>query len=140
MVTKGNHVVSPGVCQDLTIHISKDTFSLDCYAIPMEGFNVILVVQWLGILGSIIWDFSNMTMTFSRAGCQITWHGIPAASRSALVLACTGKGLMQELLNEFNDLFLDPHSLPLVCDSSHCIFLKFGIESINVLPYHYAQL
>lgn len=47
---------------------------------------------------------------------------------------------MQELLDEFDDLFADPHGLPQVCDRNHRILLKSGMESVAVLPYCYAQL
>lgn len=71
-VANDDRMVSHGVCRDLTVCIGEEAFSLDCYAIPLDGFDVVLGVQWLGTLGPIIWDFSNMTMTFGRAGHQIT--------------------------------------------------------------------
>lgn len=80
-VANGNRVVSSGVCRNLTICVGTEAFSPDCYTIPLEGFDVILGVQWLGTLGPIVWDFSNMSGIHPRrATDHLARHprGLPA--------------------------------------------------------------
>lgn len=44
--------------------ISDELFHVDCYALQLEGFDVVLGVQWLRTLGPIVWDFDHLTMSF----------------------------------------------------------------------------
>jgi hypothetical protein len=37
---------------------------MDCYTLPLEGFDVILGVQWLKSLGPIAWDFVALSMAY----------------------------------------------------------------------------
>lgn len=46
---------------------------------------------------------------------------------------------MQEILQEFSDLFTEPTSLPLTREVDHNITLKEGTESINIQPYRYTH-
>lgn len=39
---------------------------INCYAIPLDEFDLILGVQWLEMLGPILWDLSTKMMAF--------WH------------------------------------------------------------------
>ncbi|KAA8521715.1 hypothetical protein F0562_012388 [Nyssa sinensis] len=45
---------------------------------------------------------------------------------------------MQEVLQEFSDMFKEPSSLPPIREVDHYIPLKEGTEPINVRPYRYA--
>lgn len=64
-VASGDRVTSLGLCRAMSVRIGQQDSTLDCYAMLLEGFDVILGVQWLGTLGPITWDFSCMTMSFS---------------------------------------------------------------------------
>lgn len=136
MVANGDCVISVGLCRAMTIRIDHEEFTLDCYAMPLNGFDVILGVQWLGTLGPITWDFSNMTMSFARQGQHVTWTGLPTLPHSSHALACTGTNL----LDDISDLFVEPHGLPPVREIAHRIHLKKGTDAIVVLLYRYAQL
>lgn len=124
----------------MRIQIGQEEFTLDCYAIPLDGFDVILGIQWLGTLGPITWNFSNMTMSFGRLGRCVTWTGLPTSPRSSHALACTGTNLLEELLNDFSDLFSEPHRLPPMREIAHHIHLKKGTDAIAIQPYRYAQM
>ena len=140
MVANGDRVTSVGLCQAMLIQIGQEEFTLDCYAMPLDGFDVILGVQWLGTLGPITWDFYNMMMTFACHGRRVIWTSLPMPSRSSHALVCTGTNLLDDFLDEFNDLFVKPHGLPPVREISHHIHLMKGTEAIAVRPYRYAQL
>lgn len=81
-----------------------------------------------------------MTMSFAREGRRIIWTGLPVPPRSARMLACTGIDLMDDLLDEFSSLFIEPHRLPPVRELCHRIHLKKGADAVVVQLYHYAQL
>jgi hypothetical protein len=62
----GKRLQSYSVCKDTRVDIQGETFMMDCYTLPLEGFDVILVVQWLKSLGPIVWDFATLSMAFLR--------------------------------------------------------------------------
>ncbi|EEC80348.1 hypothetical protein OsI_22431 [Oryza sativa Indica Group] len=66
MVANGDQVTSSGICSGIPIKIDSEDFIIDCYVIPLEGYDVVLGVQWLRTLGPILWDFDKLTMSFWR--------------------------------------------------------------------------
>jgi hypothetical protein len=64
VVANGDQVESSGICRGLGITIFYEPFDVDCYAIPLGGFDVVLGVQWLSTLGPSLWDFNNITLSF----------------------------------------------------------------------------
>ena len=47
MVANGNRVRSPGVCLATDVLIHNLRFSVDCFALDLGGFDLVLGVQWL---------------------------------------------------------------------------------------------
>lgn len=123
-MANGDRVTSLGLCRAMAIRIGHEDFTLDCYAKSLDGFDVILGVQWLGTLGPITWDFSSMTMSFARQGRRVTGTDLPMPSRSSHALTCSETNLLDDLLDDFADLFVEPHGLPPVREISHHIHLK----------------
>jgi hypothetical protein len=70
-VANGERLQSYGVCKATTVTIQGESFMVDCYTLPLEGFDVILGVQWLQSLGPIMWDFKALSMTFVREGHSV---------------------------------------------------------------------
>jgi len=64
MVANGDKVRSPGVCLATLVTIDTETFSIDCFALDLGGFDLVLGVQWLRTLGPIVWDFGALAMSF----------------------------------------------------------------------------
>jgi hypothetical protein len=52
-VANREHISSPGVCAARTINISGEPLSIDCYALALDGFDLVLGVKWLNTLGPI---------------------------------------------------------------------------------------
>lgn len=44
------------------------------FIIPIEGFDIVLGIQWPQILGPILWDFTSLTMRFEMENTNITLH------------------------------------------------------------------
>jgi hypothetical protein len=53
-VANGERLQNYGVCKNTPIDIQGEIFKIDCYTLPLEGFDVILGVHWLKSLGPII--------------------------------------------------------------------------------------
>jgi hypothetical protein len=59
-VANGKRLQSYGACKSTELSIQGETFCMDCYTLPLDGFDVILGVQWLQSLGPIVWDFAAL--------------------------------------------------------------------------------
>lgn len=110
-VANGERVTSPGVCVATTLDIHGEPFVVDCYALPLDGFNVVLGVRWLQTLGPIVWDFTKLFMSFCRDGRRVSWTGLgsPGLSLHAIASNCD---VLAALLASFQDIFKEPTSLP----------------------------
>lgn len=60
-MVNGDSVASTGLCPNMPVRIEQEIYSLDCYSIPLAGFDMVLGVQWLNTLGPILWDFQQLT-------------------------------------------------------------------------------
>jgi hypothetical protein len=138
-VANGDRVPSIGVCRQVAISIDKDTFDISCYTLTMDGFDVVLGVQWLRTLGQILWNFANLTMAFWHKDRAVRWSGIGGPQPQISVLAVT-RDLLTTLLDSFNDIFEEPRSLPPPRRHDHRITLLPGTTPIAVKPYYYPQL
>ena len=56
------------ICRGLQLKLGGLVHEVDAYVIPLGSWDMILGVQWLATLGSIIWNFKNMTMEFEYRG------------------------------------------------------------------------
>jgi hypothetical protein len=139
-VANGDRITSDGICCNTPIIIDQEAFSLDFYAIPLGGFDVVLGVQWLSTLGPILWDFTQLSMAFRRDNRWVVWHGEAATIGTPTLLAATGQDLLAELLEEFGTLFAEPTGLPPARAHDHRIHLVAGTEVVVVRPYRYLPL
>jgi hypothetical protein len=76
VVTNGDHVACHGLAGDVAIHIGEEHFTVDCYAIPLDCYDVVLGVKYLRTLGPILWDFDNLCMALWHHGKRVLWKGI----------------------------------------------------------------
>jgi hypothetical protein len=58
-VANGDRVASTGICRGIHIFINNEEFVLDFFVIPLAGYEMVLGVQWLRMLGPILWDFGR---------------------------------------------------------------------------------
>jgi hypothetical protein len=86
-VTNGNRVMSKGVCPKQQVSTNDEEFDINCYILPLTGFDVILGVQWLRSLGPILWNFSALSMEFWRHGRTVRWTGVGAPAPQCAALS-----------------------------------------------------
>jgi hypothetical protein len=121
-VANGERLQSYGVCKATPVHIQGEEFVMDCYTLPLEGFDVILGVQWLKSLGPIVWDFATLSMAFLRHGRSVCLQGC-GGGHSALFSVSQHDDLLASLLNAYADIFEEPRGLPPQCRHDHKIHL-----------------
>jgi hypothetical protein len=73
---------SYGTCKSTSLSIQGETFQVDCYTLPLEGFDVILGVQWLKSLGPIVWDFTVLSMAFPHDRRSVRFIGCGSMTHS----------------------------------------------------------
>jgi hypothetical protein len=75
-VGNGDRINCPGLYPDLPLLIGSEDFMVYCYAMPLDGHNIILGVQFLSTLGLTLWDFAEQTLCFcagTGTSCGQAW-------------------------------------------------------------------
>ncbi|CAH9096328.1 unnamed protein product [Cuscuta epithymum] len=143
IVANGDKVPIIGTCPGLEFEVQGKTFTADFYILPLAGFDMILGVHWLRGLGSIMWDFTRLSMRFTWEDTSVEWHGHdvspPLTATMAVGLAQTPPSLAG-LLVQFEDLFRTPVGLPPKRTCDHRIRLIPGAGPVVVRPYRYPYL
>lgn len=126
-------------------------------------------IQWLKNLRKILWDFEALTMEFSLNSkpyflhgeyFQIKKHGLNVltikvwvgyeqgswkvqekASSQFNILSESAQEwpVLQELLQQYTDIFQEPKGLPPQQVYDHRIPIKEGSQPVNYMPYKYAS-
>ncbi|XP_066311353.1 uncharacterized protein [Miscanthus floridulus] len=139
LVMNGDRVCSPGVCLAREVLIYEEPFSIDCVALDLGGFDLVLSVQWLCSLGPIVWDFDALSMAFWYQGRAHIWTGLGSKVLVAHAIA-DPRTILEKLLLSYVDIFKEPHRLPPSRRHDHCIHLIPGSPTVAVWPYRYPQL
>jgi hypothetical protein len=82
------------------------------FVILLDGFDMVLGVQWVRSLGPILWDFDRCRMSCWRVDHRVLWQGIPQRHTVATTNVLAVIDLMHLLLQEFADVFTTPTRLP----------------------------
>lgn len=75
-MVNGDRVAYRGLVRDVGFCIADETFTIECYSIPINGYDMVLTVSLLRTLGPILWDFDDLCMAFWREGRRVFWRGI----------------------------------------------------------------
>lgn len=92
--------------------IDQERITIDCYTLPLASFDVVLNVQWLRTLGSILWDFVVLSMTFFHHNEVVRFRGIRGDAK-VFSVHTSPKGLLEALLAAYDNLFTEPEVCPL---------------------------
>ena len=156
------------VCRVFNFTLSDMEHTTDIYIVPLGCCDMVLGIQWLATLGSILWNFAELTMEFSVKGekqllqgnrqVDVKWpkgkeqrallqaaqlfalHIVPAQEYTTSGQTEITEPQLSQLLDEYADLFTEPKSLPPPRSHDHKIVLKEGTSPINVRPYRYPAL
>jgi predicted aspartyl protease len=64
VVANSDRVACRGLAHDVAFRIAEEHFTVDCYAIPLNCYDVVLGITYLRTLGPILWDFDDLCMAF----------------------------------------------------------------------------
>jgi hypothetical protein len=160
-VANGEQILSEGKCAAVAVEVQKFRFHTDFFVIILAGCDVVLGIQWLVSLGSILWNFKDLTMEFTIAMEMIRLQGLAsptmlvdiqnsaqdnALQKSILLQLLDAEGpnaaqpfcgAVQQMLGEFSDVFAKPTGFPPSRSHDHAILLKPNTQPICVRPYRY---
>ncbi|XP_072960047.1 uncharacterized protein [Typha angustifolia] len=163
IIGDGTMLRTEGICRKVQLHIQGHTFQIDFYPLALRGVDIVLGVQWLRNLGPVTLNFTIMAMEFRYEGNSIQ---LKAASNKELFgvlqslegLSKPGRrGFLMQLiegtqnmedstplpvdlkaiLQEFKDVFQQPHGLPPPRAQDHRIEILPRAGLANVRPYQY---
>jgi hypothetical protein len=103
-VANGDRIRCGGVYPKLPITIDKEDFHISCYVLPLDSIDTVLGVHWLRSLRTILWNFTNLSMSFWRHGRMVQWTGMGGIPSQCALLSTT-QDLLQALLASFTDIF-----------------------------------
>ncbi|KAK0608486.1 hypothetical protein LWI29_031439 [Acer saccharum] len=154
-VANGELLKSEGYCAQTPIRIQTFQTMVDLFALPLGGCDIVLGVSWLKSLGPILWDLNALTLQFQWERKTIQLTGIQAPIDQLFQIEDNflkmHKGLflqismqpaeveqqrpvwVQEVLDEFLDVFKEPSELPPFRCLDHQITLKEGSSPVSVL-------
>jgi hypothetical protein len=172
-IANGQQISSPGKCQDLSLKMQGTVFQVDLYALPLAGCDVVLGIQWLRILGPILWNFDDLTMEFQwgtrrcrlkglQQGPELSMEDVNSfrwlkrGNKGVLLQLIKTEnhdtqqlhsvsdqtedqpgGVLDDILEEFDDVFQVPTELPPNRSHDHAITLQEGVQPVSVRPYRY---
>ena len=129
IVANGDRVACRGLARDVAARIGSEFFSVECYTIPLDCFDMVLGISFLKTLGPILWNFDELCMSFWHRGHRVVWRGIGSPQRAKSTpghihaLYTTEPPLLESLLTSFQDVFDPPQDCPqhvIVTTASTC--------------------
>jgi hypothetical protein len=112
---------------------------MNFYTLPVEGFDMILGIQWLKSMGLIVWDFAALSMAFVCEGRSVHFVGCGGLLSTLYSMQPTDN-IMETLLHTYLDIFEEPWGLPAQWSHDHRNHLLLGTAPVAVRPYRYPQL
>jgi len=167
-VAGGTQLQCQTMCKGFVWTLLGTEYRTDAYIVSLGSCDMVLGVQWLATLGSILWNFEDLTMEFSINGrrhklrgtkkSEVEWakgknqktlcqavqlfavHIEPIQLGATVLQTEEKEPQLTQLLQAYADIFEEPKTLPPHRSHDHRIILKEGTSPINVRPYRYPAL
>ncbi|XP_071939900.1 uncharacterized protein [Coffea arabica] len=160
----GTSVTSNAICPNVHWKINQHSFRFDLKVMEVGGWDIILGVDWMTHFNPITFDFQQLRISLYNQGNEVHLHGqaedcdmdlirgkdlrtfIEYKRQMCMALKCksnTEEGaepIPQEvgkLLQEYDDVFQKPNSLPPSRSVDHEIPLKSEAQPFKLKPYRY---
>ncbi|KAJ0578410.1 putative nucleotidyltransferase, Ribonuclease H [Helianthus annuus] len=111
-VANGTEIVCANYSPNFQWFMQGMWFTTDVLVIPLDSYDMVLGVQWLLTLGSIVWNFMDMTMQFTIGNTQCSLKGVD----SNKVSLCSANS-MNTLLGQ-QDKIVEAHLFSLQLQSN----------------------
>lgn len=152
-----------GYCKTVSFLLQNFTFEANLYVLTLGGCDLVLGVDWLRGLGSVLWNFAELTLKFQLGQQSVNLQGIQRPVHSVSeedhiedlkqgaakgiwlqVMdgnsgVCSAKSLaeIQQVVNSFKKVFEEPKGLFPPRKFDHKIKLQDGVKPTCVRPYRY---
>ena len=74
-VANGQELKCDSMCKDFQWCMQQQAFKVNVYLLPLRSYDLILGIQWLKTLGTINWNFVDLTMSFNLKGVDYALCG-----------------------------------------------------------------
>uniref|UniRef100_A0ACD5XJM6 Uncharacterized protein n=1 Tax=Avena sativa TaxID=4498 RepID=A0ACD5XJM6_AVESA len=129
-VANGDCLTCHGVARQVPVLVGDEPFSINCVGIDLGCYDFILGVDFLSILGPILWDLDALSLIFWRAGGRrVQWTGLGGSGAATPQLQLMADALdeahllLADLLQQHSDIFDEPQGLPPAWPCDHRIHL-----------------
>ncbi|XP_072088087.1 uncharacterized protein [Arachis hypogaea] len=162
----GNGVIEHGLggCEEVEILVQGISIVEDFLVMELGRYEVVLGARCIASLGKFEGDYNALSLSWMLNGKKVTLHGDPSLGRSRDSAKVTLNALRNNeegflvtpvfiadsieaqlsvssatlaILQQFEDVFQSPYSLPPQRTHDHAIVLKDGVEIPNIRPYRY---
>jgi hypothetical protein len=89
-VANGERVRCLGVISHAAVTIAGEQFTTDLFVMPLADYDIVKGTQWMTGLGPLTWDFTARTLSFTRQGKPLCWHGVAGSEAPDLSATTTG--------------------------------------------------
>nr|GEV75481.1 retrotransposable element Tf2 [Tanacetum cinerariifolium] len=115
-VDDGSSLVTDSECKQFKWQFAPDFFTIDVMLLPLGGCDMVLRIQWLSTLGDIRFNFHELRMDFKYNNKKVLLRETTAFVHPVL----------QQVVEEYKDVFAIPTELPPKRDHDHKIPLVEG--------------
>ncbi|XP_042963178.1 uncharacterized protein LOC122297221 [Carya illinoinensis] len=162
-VANGDSLPCQGYCRAVSIQLQNLGVKANLYLLTLGGCDVVLGVYWLRGLGSILWNFSDLTMQFNFRGneCKLQvlqppresleeGEHIPKFKKGVVkgvwlhligakvkISEPTSIPSVSKIVKDFEVVFSEPDGLPPPQSHDHKIVLQENSKPTCVRPYRY---
>ncbi|XP_041001674.1 uncharacterized protein LOC121247377 [Juglans microcarpa x Juglans regia] len=162
-VANGATFPCQGCCKAVLLRLQSCDILANLYLLTLGGCDIFFGVDWLRSLGTIQWNFADLSIRFHIEGRKLLLQGLkppensleeePTLSKTTLV---KGRGIwlqlmeadntkgrapvdpaIQAVLDNFQTVFAEPSGLPPPRSHDHQIQLQEAAKPTCVRPYHY---
>ncbi|XP_020104448.1 uncharacterized protein LOC109721311 [Ananas comosus] len=162
-VANGQKVLSKLKCLGFIWKMHGEVYTADLRVIRLEGSSMLLGIDWLKVHGPVTFDYEQNTVSIMKDGKKVELKGMAEKAKLRSITAkqwqqeylegncCAVAQLsskrdeqinipveIQEVLQQFEDVFQEPQGLPPVRPQDHRIPLQVGAQPVNIRPYRYS--
>jgi hypothetical protein len=166
-VANGATMTCNSIIPSLDWWVQGHTFSSRMRVLDMGAYDAILGYDWLSAHNPMVCDWQSKTIEFVDAGVKVSLSGVQSPDvhiselsveqfekwykgndiwSLAVVQCCStapsdnAPKEVRSLIDEFQDIFADPSSLPHAREFDHTISLLPDAVPVNSRPYRYSPL
>ncbi|KAL0282300.1 UNVERIFIED_CONTAM: Retrovirus-related Pol polyprotein from transposon [Sesamum angustifolium] len=133
-VADGSKLNSKLICPKFSWEVQGHRFSHPVRLLKLGGYDLVLGCDWLSNYNPMELDFHQLKVTLSEAGKKLVLRALPNESNAKK----EENTKVLELLQQYNDVFQEPRSLPPERSIKRCIDLLPKAIPKKQHPYRYA--